>query len=462
MKKVITYGTYDLLHQGHINLLRRAKELGDYLIVGVTSDSYDKGRGKLNVCNSLIERIEAVKATGYADEIIVEEYEGQKIDDIIKYGVDIFAIGSDWRGKFDYLKDYCEVVYLERTRGISSTLLRNPHIIKLGIIGCGRIANRFVLESKYVSGVDVSGVYNPHISSATAFAEKNELSFSTDNLDEFLERIDAVYIASPNFLHAKQSILCMRHGKHVLCEKPLASNAAEVREMIAASRKYGVALMEAMKPTMTPNFLAVKENLHRIGVVRRYFSCYCQYSSRYDKFKEGIVLNAFNPELSNGAIMDIGVYTIYPMVVLFGRPKRIDASGIVLSSGADGQGAVNFLYEGMNATVLYSKIANSSLPTEIQGEDGNIVLDRVNIIGKVTFSPRGTAASGKGSGSEPQDISALTDKDEYYYEVKAFIDLIEAGKLESGINSHEHSLITLEIIDEIRRQLGVVYPADKR
>ncbi len=252
----------------------------------------------------------------------------------------------------------------------------------------------------------------------------------------------------------------MSYGKHVLCEKPFASNAKEVRAMIEASRTYNVTLMEAMKPTLTPNFLAVRENLGRVGTVRRYFACYCQYSSRYDKFKEGIVLNAFKPELSNGAMMDIGIYTVYPMVVLFGRPKKIDASGIVLSSGADGQGAVNFLYEGMNATVLYSKIANSALPTEIQGEEGNLTLDRINIIRKVTYSPRLAPAMGKGPEPVPEDLSVVADKDEYYYEVAEFINLVLSGKRESEINSLDNSLITLEIIDEVRRQLGIVYPAD--
>ena len=125
MVKVITYGTYDLLHYGHIKLLERAKALGDYLIVGVTADDFDKTRGKINVQQSLMERIEAVRATGLADKIIVEEYEGQKIDDIRRYDVDIFTVGSDWAGKFDYLNEYCKVVYLPRTEGISSSEVRS-------------------------------------------------------------------------------------------------------------------------------------------------------------------------------------------------------------------------------------------------------------------------------------------------------------------------------------------------
>ena len=163
MIKVITYGTYDMLHQGHLNLLRRAKELGDYLIVGVTSDSFDRGRGKLNVRNNVLERVEAVRATGYADEVIIEDYLGQKIDDVQKYDVDIFAIGSDWVGKFDYLNEYCKVVYLPRTEGISSTMLRaeSQDSFRIGVIGSGRIAHRFVPESKVVTGADVVAVLDP-------------------------------------------------------------------------------------------------------------------------------------------------------------------------------------------------------------------------------------------------------------------------------------------------------------
>ena len=202
---------------------------------------------------------------------------------------------------------------------------------------------------------------------------------------------------------------------------------------------------------MTPNFSVIKDKLKEIGTIRKYFSCYCQYSSRYDKLKEGVILNAFDPSLSNGAVMDLGVYTIYPMVVLFGRPKKISATGLKLFTGADGQGSVNFEYEGMDATIMYSKIADSSLPTEIQGEEGTITADRINIINKVTLKKRG---------GEETIISTPNPTHEYYFEVAEFIDLIQKNERESTINSLENSLITIEIIDEIRKQLEIIYPAD--
>lgn len=335
--------------------------------------------------------------------------------------------------------------------------------VRFGVIGTNFITDWVIAGARQDERFELVAVCSRKEETANAFAAKHGIPHIFTSLEKMAESplIDAVYIASPNYLHASQSILCMNRGKHVLCEKPFASNAREVREMIAAAKANQVTLMEAMKPTLTPNFRAVQNYLKRIGTVRRYFASYCQYSSRYDTYKEGVVLNAFKPELSNGAMMDIGIYAVYPMVVLFGRPQKIDAAGVVLSSGADGQGAVNFLYDGMNATVLYSKIANSSLPTEIQGEDGNITLDRINIISEVTYTPRLAAASGKGPQPIAEDISIVTEKDEYYYEVAEFIDLVLTSRKESTVNTLENSLITLEIIDEVRRQLGVVYPADK-
>lgn len=256
MKKVITYGTYDLLHEGHINLLRRAKELGNYLIVGVTSDSFDKGRGKLNVRNNVLERVEAVRKTGYADEIIIEDYFGQKIDDIQRYDIDIFAIGSDWVGKFDYLNEYCKVVYLPRTEGISSTLLReqSQDIFRVGVVGSGRIAKRFIPEASIVNAIEVTSVYDSNEASAYNFAHQFGLQPFTSSVDDFLNEIDAVYIASPHHTHYSYAKTALRAGKHVLCEVPLTLSKSETTELYDYAETHNLVLLEANKTAFCPSF----------------------------------------------------------------------------------------------------------------------------------------------------------------------------------------------------------------
>ena len=255
MKKVITYGTYDLLHQGHINLLKRAKELGDWLIVGVTTDHFDLERGKMNTCNNVMERIEAVKATGYADQIIIEEYRGQKIDDIQKYGVDIFAIGSDWEGYFDYLKEYCEVVYLPRTEGISSTQLREERpSVKVGIIGTGSIARRFVPESAFVNGIEISAAYNPDQEQCASFCQANGIPCPSASLEQLLDSCDAVYVASPHYTHYDYVKACLLAGKHVLCETPFVFRTDEAKELLQMADDRHLVLMLAHKTAYCPAF----------------------------------------------------------------------------------------------------------------------------------------------------------------------------------------------------------------
>ncbi len=316
MKKVITYGTYDLLHQGHINLLRRAKELGDYLIVGVTNDSFDRDRGKLNVRNNVLERVEAVRATGYADQIIIEDYVGQKIDDVQKYGVDIFAIGSDWEGKFDYLKEFCEVVYLPRTEGISSTMLReeSQEVVKIGIVGCGRVANRFVPESEFVNGVKVVGVYDLDEEKAKRFSDDKDISHVYKTFDQMLPEVDAVYVATPHLAHYEYVRRGIEAGKHVLCETPFVLNGNEAKELYHIAEEKGVILMEANKTAHCPAFNHLMVMI-KSGLIGDVVDIDASLSKLWDDDK---TLREFDPTQAGGSMYEMGSYPLLPILKLMG------------------------------------------------------------------------------------------------------------------------------------------------
>ena len=270
MKKVITYGTYDLFHYGHQRLLERAKALGDYLIVGVTADGFDRARGKINVQQSLMERMAAVKATGIADEVIVEEYEGQKIDDIMRYGVDIFAIGSDWKGYFDYLNEYCQVVYLERTAGVSSSELRSGRReVRLGLVGESLYLNKFVNESHYVNGVKIVGLCtSPSLSSGFSDALKS-LPYVTDDYDSLLPQVDAIYLISKPADHYSQIKKALGMGKHILCDPPIALSVNKWQELNDLAKEKNLILMDAIRTAYSTAYyrmlLLVKSG--RIGTV---------------------------------------------------------------------------------------------------------------------------------------------------------------------------------------------------
>lgn len=327
-------------------------------------------------------------------------------------------------------------------------------MVRFGIIGTNWITESFIQAAKKVEGFSLTAVYSRTTEKAKDFADKHHAEHIFTDLEEFAssDTFDAVYIASPNSLHASQAILCMEKGKHVLCEKPMASNRSEVNAMIKAANEYNVVLMEALKTTLLPNFLAIKENLHKIGKVRRYFASYCQYSSRYDKYKEGTVLNAFKPEFSNGSVMDIGIYCVYPAITLFGEPNEIKSSGYMLESGVDGEGSILLTYDEMDAVIMYSKITNSYVPSEIQGENGSIIIDKIHTPESVKIHYKdGTI----------EDLTQPQEAESMYYEAKEFIELVTQSRHQSEINSHQNSLITATVIEAARKQIGLVYPADK-
>ena len=313
MTKIITYGTFDLFHEGHYKLLQRAKALGDYLILGVTTEKYDMERGKLNVMDSLMTRVENVRKTGFADEIIIEETFGQKVSDVQKYHIDIFAIGSDWTGRFDYMNDYCRVVYLERTKNVSSTMLRekNRKIQKIGVIGTGRIAERFMPEAKLVSGVSTQGVYNPHKESARRFAAKWEID-TYEDVETFYENVDAVYIASPHQTHYSYVKEALEHGKHVLCEKPMVLKKQQAQELFAYAKEHRLVLFEGIKTAYCPGFeklmgIAVSG---MIGNIRYIDACFTKLED--EKSRE------LTDQSYGGSFIELGSYCLLPVIKLFG------------------------------------------------------------------------------------------------------------------------------------------------
>ncbi|MCY9667193.1 Gfo/Idh/MocA family oxidoreductase [Paenibacillus alginolyticus] len=328
-------------------------------------------------------------------------------------------------------------------------------MIRFAVIGTNWITEEFIHAARETGEFVLTAVYSRTEEKAAEFAQKFEVSHIYTSLETFAQskEFDAVYIASPNSLHAEYAVLCMNHGKHVICEKPAASNTAELSAMIKAAQNNKVVFMEALKSTLLPNFKAIQDNLHKLGKIRRYFASYCQYSSRYDAYKQGTVLNAFNPIFSNGSIMDLGVYCIYPLAVLFGAPERVQASGVLLESGVDGEGSLLLSYKEMDAVIMHSKISSSYLPAEIQGEHATMVIDKINTPEKVEIRYRDGSVENL---TREQAVRTMR------YEAEEFIRLIKSGVLESTTNSHANSSIAMAIMDEARKQMGLVFPADRK
>jgi scyllo-inositol 2-dehydrogenase (NADP+) len=326
-------------------------------------------------------------------------------------------------------------------------------MVRFAVIGTNKITDKFIEAASLCKKFKLAAVYSRTKERAIEFGSKYGVSLVYDDLDKLAEskEVDAVYVASPNSLHASQSIKMMNGKKHVLCEKTIASNKKELEEMIKASRDNGVILLEAMRSVFDPGFKIIEDNLCKLGIIRRATFQYCQYSSRYDNFKKGIIENAFNPIFSNGALMDIGVYCVHPLVKLFGMPKKVWANAVILENGVDGAGTIMAQYDGMQAELIYSKITNSALPSQIQGEKGCMIIKEIPDIKKVVIVY---------NNGDKEEISVTNKYDNnMYYEIEEFIKLIETKK--SADIHNQYSIMELEVMDEARRQMGIKFPADK-
>lgn len=364
---VITYGTFDVLHQGHISLLRRAKELGDWLIVGVTTDNFDLERGKLNTRDSVMKRVQAVKDTGYADEVIIEEYKGQKIDDIQKYNVDVFAIGSDWEGYFDYLKEYCEVVYLPRTQGISSTMLRESQIsVRIGVIGTGSIARRFVPEASFVSGNEISAAYNPDTEACRDFCRTFGIGTAASSLEELLANCDAVYVASPHYTHFEYAKAALEAGKDVFCETPFVLHLAEAKELYAIAEAKRRTLMVAHKTAYCPAFRHLVTML-KSGVIGKIVDINASVTTLTDERSVKLDHNRFGGSMNENAC-----FPLLPILKLLGQDVRNINFYSIMKNDVDMYTKAVFRYDNATASFQVGLGAKTEGNMVISGTKGYI------------------------------------------------------------------------------------------
>lgn len=365
MKKVITYGTYDLLHYGHIKLLERAKALGDYLIVGVTSDDFDKTRGKINIQQSLEERIENVKKTGLADLIIVEEYEGQKIDDIKRHNVDIFTVGSDWKGKFDYLNEFCEVRYLQRTEGISSSAIRSEqNKIRLGIVGdSANYLNKFQKEDIFVNGIDIVGICTNNIEEMSD--EIKSLEIVTADYGKLISKVDAIYINSNHANRYEQIKIALDLGKHVLCESPVALSRKQFIELKDLAREKKCVLMEAIRTAYSTAYsrLLLLIKAGKIGEVMS-IDLACTSMQQQNKDKMHSMLNwGANAVLPIFQILGPN-YKTKKIITHYANPKKEN----------DLFTKVEFVYKNSSASMIVAEGAKSEGQMIITGTKGYIIV----------------------------------------------------------------------------------------
>lgn len=324
-------------------------------------------------------------------------------------------------------------------------------MVRFAVIGTNQITDNFIAAAKLCKNFELVAVYSRTRARAVQYGSKHQIPFIYDDLEELAtsKEVDAVYVASPNSLHAAQSIRMLQGKKHVLCEKTIASNKKELVGMLKAAEDNGVILLEAVRSVFDPGFKAIQDNLGKLGKIRRATFQYCQYSSRYDNFKNGIVENAFNPAFSNGALMDIGVYCIHPLVKLFGMPQKIWGDALILHNGVDGAGTILVKYEDMQGELIYSKIASSRLPSQIQGEKGCMIIKEIPDTKELTLIYN--------DGSR-EEIAIDKYDNNMYYEVEELIRLIQT---QSNAQQHnQYSLMQLTIMDEVRKQMGITFPAD--
>lgn len=318
-------------------------------------------------------------------------------------------------------------------------------MINFAIIGRNFVVDEMISSMRLFDDINLKAVYSRNIETGAEYAKKQNIEKVYTDLDRLAQDkdIDAVYIASPNICHEEQALKMLSAGKHVLCEKPMNATYSGAKRMIDTAKRNNVVFMEAMMSAHVPGTEKIRELFSQIGRIRRVGLSFCQYSSRYDKFKAGIVENAFDPTLQNGSFMDLGVYPVHLLLNLFGMPEKINAESLFLPMSIDSQGSMLCSYKEFQAILTWSKITQGYLPSEIQGEDGTILTDKVSKPTVITLIKRN---------GERQEFETLAGKPVMYYEVKDFLAQIKGEEMP---RFNELSLMEAELMEKAREKMGV-------
>lgn len=327
--------------------------------------------------------------------------------------------------------------------------------MNLGTIGTSWITEKFIEAAKESNLLSLSAIYSRNEETAKSFASKHSAEAFFTNIEEMAKssNVDIVYIASPNSLHFEQAILFLKNKKHVICEKPIFSNTKELEKAFQIAEENGVYLFEAIRNYHSPNFLALKENISKLGQVRSANLHYQQYSSRYDSFLRGEEPNVFSPKFSGGALVDLGVYPTYVAIGLFGKPKSVNYIPVILRNGIDGSGTLVLNYEQFICTIQCSKISQSYTESEIIGEIGSIILDKPSPIEKLTY------INHKSKESESIEVSQV--ENDMLYEIQNIMKIIQQNNETEYKKLQEMSKIVLSITENARRQNGIIFGVEE-
>ncbi len=329
--------------------------------------------------------------------------------------------------------------------------------LNLAVVGTNFIVPKFIDAAVRSGYFRLHAILSRNALSGINFRDANGYAISVvvfENMDDMLsdDKVDVVYIASPNAIHFSQATACINAGKTVVVEKPMTSNARELHSLMALANDKNVFLMDGMKSLLCPNFTQLVENLPRVGRIRQCTATFSKVSSRYQDYLRGDNPNTFNTAFSNGSVMDLGVYCLYPFVQLFDSPQQIHAYADLLESGVDAAGTVILKYPDFHVSIMHSKVSASGNSSEIQGEQGTLVFDNISTIAGLKFVDN--------SGSVT-DISAQQDDNDLLYLAQHLGRCISSGLKKSPINTLELSEKVMVILDEIREQTGVRFPADR-